>query len=85
MADHSVATVSDVPDAAPQILELFLQRAAEHVTDPSHVQYRFLREALGLENFAISVERSYPGSSPAVATDTSCRRRSTSSFPVRSG
>jgi mannose-6-phosphate isomerase-like protein (cupin superfamily) len=65
MADYSVVPVDDVPDAAAQILDLFVQRGAEHVTDPSHVQYRFLREPLDLQNFAVSVERFAPGFRPS--------------------
>jgi len=65
MAGYSVVLVEDVPDAGAEILDLFLQRGAEHVTDPSHAQYRFLREPLGLQNFAISVERFAPGFRPS--------------------
>ncbi|MGE0026702.1 MAG: cupin domain-containing protein [Thermoleophilia bacterium] len=65
MVDYSVTEVADVPDSAAVVLDMFLQRGAERVTDPAHVQYRFLTELLGLTSFAISVERFAPGFRPS--------------------
>ncbi len=65
MADYSVTDIADVPDSAAVVLDMFLQRGAERVTDPTHVQYRFLTESLDLESFAISVERFAPGFRPS--------------------
>jgi mannose-6-phosphate isomerase-like protein (cupin superfamily) len=46
MADYTVTQVADVPDMA-----------ADVGMDPDHFEIRFLREPLGLENFALSFER----------------------------
>jgi mannose-6-phosphate isomerase-like protein (cupin superfamily) len=54
MAEYSVVRVSDVPDMA-----------ADVGMDPDHFEIRFLREALGLQNFAVSVERFGGGWRPA--------------------
>jgi len=46
MADYTIVPVSDVPDMA-----------AEVGMDPDHFEIRFMREPLGLRNFAVSYER----------------------------
>jgi mannose-6-phosphate isomerase-like protein (cupin superfamily) len=46
MGEYTVKRVSDVPDMA-----------ADVGMDPDHFEIRFLREPLGLENFALSFER----------------------------
>ena len=46
MADHTIVTVAEVPDLA-----------AEVGMDPDHFEIRLMREALGLENFAVTYER----------------------------
>ena len=46
MADYTIARVADVPDMA-----------AEVGMDPDHFEIRFMRESLGLENFAVTYER----------------------------
>jgi mannose-6-phosphate isomerase-like protein (cupin superfamily) len=46
MADYTIVPVADVPD-----------QAAEVGMDPDHFEIRFLRAALGLENFAVTFER----------------------------
>ena len=46
MAGYTIVPVSDVPDMA-----------AEVGMDPDHFEIRFMREALGLENFAVTYER----------------------------
>ena len=46
MADYTIVPVSDVPNMA-----------AEVGMDPDHFEIRFLREPLGLENFAVTYER----------------------------
>ena len=54
MAEYTVVPVSDVPSMA-----------AEVGMDPAHFDIRFLRQSLGLENFAVSVERFGGGWRPA--------------------
>jgi mannose-6-phosphate isomerase-like protein (cupin superfamily) len=54
MAEYTVVRVADVPDMA-----------AEVGMDPDHFDIRFLRQSLGLENFAVSVERFGAGWRPA--------------------
>jgi mannose-6-phosphate isomerase-like protein (cupin superfamily) len=54
MAEYSVVRVTDVPDLA-----------ADVGMDPDHFEIRFLREKLGLQNFAVSVERFGGGWRPA--------------------
>ena len=56
MARYNVVPIADVPDASPEITKLCLDLGVEHVTDPAHMQLRFLREPLALENFAVSLE-----------------------------
>jgi mannose-6-phosphate isomerase-like protein (cupin superfamily) len=46
MAEYTVKRVADVPDMASDV-----------GMDPDHFEIRFLREPLGLENFALSFER----------------------------
>jgi uncharacterized cupin superfamily protein len=46
MADYTIARVADVPDMA-----------AEVGMDPDHFEIRFMRELLGLKNFAVTYER----------------------------
>lgn len=46
MAGYTVVPVSDVPD-----------QAAEVGMDPDHFEIRFMRERLGLQNFAVTFER----------------------------
>ena len=46
MGDYSIVAVADVAD-----------RAAEVGMDPDHFEIRFLREQLGLANFAVTLER----------------------------
>jgi mannose-6-phosphate isomerase-like protein (cupin superfamily) len=46
MAVYTIVPVSDVPDMA-----------AEVGMDPEHFEIRFMREALGLEQFAVTYER----------------------------
>ena len=46
MAGYTIIPVAEVPDMA-----------AEVGMDPDHFEIRFMREPLGLENFAISYER----------------------------
>ena len=46
MADYTIVPVADVPD-----------QAAEVGMDPDQFEIRFLREALGLKNFAVTFER----------------------------
>lgn len=46
MPDYTVVRVSDVKDMA-----------ADVGMDPDHFEIRFLREALGLQNFSVSLER----------------------------
>lgn len=46
MAGYTVVRVADVPD-----------RSAEVGMDPDHFEIRFMREALGLRNFAVTFER----------------------------
>ena len=43
MADYTIVRVDDVPDLA-----------AEVGMDPKHFEIRFMREALGLRNFAVA-------------------------------
>jgi len=45
-ADYTIVPVKDVPDMA-----------AEVGMDPDHFEIRFMREPLGLENFAVTYER----------------------------
>jgi mannose-6-phosphate isomerase-like protein (cupin superfamily) len=54
VAEYTVARVSDVKDMA-----------ADVGMDPDHFEIRFLREALGLENFAVTFERFGRGWKPA--------------------
>lgn len=54
MAEYTVVRVGDVPD-----------QAAEVGMDPDHFEIRFLRERLGLENFAVTFERFGRGWRPA--------------------
>jgi len=46
VADYTIARVADVPDMA-----------AEVGMDPDHFEIRFMRESLGLENFAVRALR----------------------------
>ena len=46
MADYTIVAVADVPDLA-----------AEVGMDPDHFEIRFMRQALGLQNFAVTYER----------------------------
>jgi mannose-6-phosphate isomerase-like protein (cupin superfamily) len=46
MADYTIVPVADVQD-----------QAAEVGMDPDHFEIRFLRERLGLKNFAVTFER----------------------------
>ena len=46
MADYTIVPVSDVPDMAAAV-----------GMDPDHFEIRFMREPLGLKNFAVSYER----------------------------
>ena len=54
MAGYRIVPVATVPD-----------QAAEVGMDPDHFEIRFLREALALENFAVSLERFGAGWRPA--------------------
>ncbi len=54
VADYTVVRVSDVKDMA-----------ADVGMDPDHFEIRFLREALGLQNFAVTFERFGRGWKPA--------------------
>jgi mannose-6-phosphate isomerase-like protein (cupin superfamily) len=54
MTDYTVVRIADVPDLA-----------AEVGMDPEHFEIRFLREALELRNFAVTVERFDAGWKPA--------------------
>jgi mannose-6-phosphate isomerase-like protein (cupin superfamily) len=54
MTLYSVVRVADAQDMA-----------AEVGMDPAHFEIRFLREALGLENFAVTFERFGAGYRPA--------------------
>ena len=54
MAEYTVVRVSDVKDMA-----------ADVGMDPDHFEIRFLREALGLQNFAVTFERFGRGWKPA--------------------
>ena len=65
MAPYTVVKIADVPDASPDITKLCLDLGVEHETDPAHMQLRFLREPLGLENFAISLEHFSAGFRPS--------------------
>ena len=57
MADYTIVRVADVPD-----------QAAEVGMDPDHFEIRFLREALGLRNFAVTFERFGGGWQPPPGT-----------------
>jgi len=46
VADYTIVPVKEVPDMA-----------AEVGMDPAHFQIRFMREPLGLDNFAVTYER----------------------------
>jgi mannose-6-phosphate isomerase-like protein (cupin superfamily) len=46
MAGYTIVSVADVPD-----------QAAEVGMDPDHFEIRFLRDRLGLQNFAVTFER----------------------------
>ena len=46
MAEYTIVPVADVPD-----------KAADVGMDPDHFEIRFLRETLGLRNFAVTFER----------------------------
>ena len=54
MADYTIVPVADVQD-----------QAAEVGMDPDHFEIRFLRERLGLKNFAVTFERFGGGWRPA--------------------
>jgi mannose-6-phosphate isomerase-like protein (cupin superfamily) len=54
MSDYSVIRVEDVPDLS-----------AEVGMDPDHFEIRFMREQLGLTNFAVTYERFGGGWRPA--------------------
>ena len=54
MADYTVVRVSDVPDMA-----------ADVGMDPDHFEIRFLRQALNLQQFAVTFERFGGGWKPA--------------------
>ena len=54
MADYTIVPVADVQD-----------QAAEVGMDPDHFEIRFLRERLGLRNFAVTFERFGGGWRPA--------------------
>ncbi len=54
MADYTIVPVANVPD-----------QAAEVGMDPDHFEIRFLREQLGLQNFAVTFERFGGGWRPA--------------------
>jgi mannose-6-phosphate isomerase-like protein (cupin superfamily) len=54
MAEYSAVRVEDVPDMA-----------ADVGMDPEHFEIRFLRQALDLENFAVTFERFGAGWKPA--------------------
>jgi mannose-6-phosphate isomerase-like protein (cupin superfamily) len=54
VGEYSIVPVADVPDMA-----------AEVGMDPDHFEIRFLREALGLRNFAVTYERFGAGWRPA--------------------
>ena len=54
MAEYSVVRVADARDMA-----------ADVGMDPEHFEIRFLREALGLQNFAVTFERFGSGYRPA--------------------
>ena len=77
VADYTIVPVSDVPDMA-----------AEVGMDPDHFEIRFMRESLGLKNFAVTYERFGGGwrarrdTLTGEATGTRSRRRSTSSSRV---
>ena len=43
MADYTIVPVSDVPDMATEV-----------GMDPDHFEIRFMRESLGLKNFAVT-------------------------------
>ena len=53
MSDFSVVRVADVPDLA-----------ADVGMDPEHFEIRFMRQNLGLENFAVTFERFGAGYRP---------------------
>ena len=46
MVDYTIVSVADVPDSADAV-----------GMDPDHFEIRFMREALGLKNFAVTYER----------------------------
>ena len=46
MADYTIVPVADVPDMADEV-----------GIDPDHFEIRFMRERLGLKNFAVTYER----------------------------
>ena len=54
MAPYNIVAVKDVPD-----------QAADVGMDPDHFEIRFLRERLGLQNFAVTFERFGRGWRPA--------------------
>lgn len=54
MGEYSIVPVTEVPDMA-----------AEVGMDPDHFEIRFLREPLGLRNFAVTYERFGAGWRPA--------------------
>ena len=54
MGEYSVVRIADVPDMA-----------ADVGMDPDHFEIRFLREPLGLRNFAVTFERFGGGWRPA--------------------
>ena len=53
MADYTIVRVADTPDLAEAV-----------GMDPDHFEVRFLREALGLENFAVTFQRFAGGWKP---------------------
>ncbi len=54
MADYTIVPVADVQDQAEEV-----------GMDPDHFEIRFLRERLGLKNFAVTFERFGGGWRPA--------------------
>jgi mannose-6-phosphate isomerase-like protein (cupin superfamily) len=53
VSKHNIVSVADVPD-----------QAAEVGMDPDHFEIRFMREALELQNFAVTFERFAGGWKP---------------------
>jgi uncharacterized cupin superfamily protein len=65
MGAYNVVPIAEVADASEELTSLCVQLGVEHVTDPAHMQIRFLREPLGLENFAVSLEQFAAGFCPS--------------------